>query len=251
MKIVSFNLRYQWMGDGANSFVHRAGFIYDKIRKEAPDVIAFQEMTKNALELLKRMLPEYAFYGSMRTANYDGEGLYTAVKKSAFEIVGGEIFWLSPTPHVAGSRFEKQSPCPRLCVMAEIRNGSDRSTYRVFNVHLDHVSDEARQLGLQCLFTFMDGYDQKHKLPTVLLGDFNAQPDSDTMKTCNARAQIVDVTKEITGTFHDFGKTENDKIDYVYLSRELEKRVESVCLWEDVHDGIYLSDHYPVCVQLK
>lgn len=239
------------MNDGINAFVHRAGFIYDKIRKESPDIIAFQEMKENFLELLKRMFPEYAFYGSMRTAKYDGEGLYTAVKKDTCEIVGGEIFWLSPTPYVAGSRFETQSNCPRVCVMAEIRNKSDNAIYRVVNVHLDHISDEARRLGLNCLFAFMDGCDQKHKLPTVLLGDFNATPDSDTMKACDAREKHVDVTKAIQGTFHEFGKREGDKIDYVYVSRELEERVDSVCLWDDVHDGVYLSDHYPVCMQLK
>ena len=39
IKIVSFNLRSQYTGDGINAFIHRAGMIYDKIKKEAPDTV--------------------------------------------------------------------------------------------------------------------------------------------------------------------------------------------------------------------
>ena len=44
MKITTFNIRCKFDTDGINSFVHRAGFIFHKIQKEKPDVIAFQEV---------------------------------------------------------------------------------------------------------------------------------------------------------------------------------------------------------------
>ena len=55
MKIVSFNLRCVWKGDGINAFIFRAGMIYDKIIREMPDVLAFQEMSVDHLKLLRRM----------------------------------------------------------------------------------------------------------------------------------------------------------------------------------------------------
>ena len=39
IKIVSFNLRSQYTGDGINAFVHRAGLIYEKIKQEKPDIV--------------------------------------------------------------------------------------------------------------------------------------------------------------------------------------------------------------------
>ena len=41
MKIVTFNLRSRYKGDGINSFVHRAVLLCDKIEEERPDIIAF------------------------------------------------------------------------------------------------------------------------------------------------------------------------------------------------------------------
>ena len=73
MKIVTWNLRCIWSGyDGIYSFVHRAGIIYDKIMMEMPDVIGFQEVTVDSLQLMKRMLPEYEFFGSFREENFIG-----------------------------------------------------------------------------------------------------------------------------------------------------------------------------------
>ena len=42
LKIVSYNLRSVWDGDGANAFPNRAGGILEKIREEKPDVIEGQ-----------------------------------------------------------------------------------------------------------------------------------------------------------------------------------------------------------------
>ena len=122
MKIVTWNLRCLWSGDGINAFLHRAGMIYEKIDREKPEIIAFQEVVAESLTFLRKIFPEYIFLGQMRSENYDGEGLYTAVRKDIFDVLGGETFWLSPTPYIAGSRFEKQSDCPRICVYTLVRH---------------------------------------------------------------------------------------------------------------------------------
>ena len=35
-KIVTFNIRNPWNTDGINSFMHRAGLVYDKVMTEMP-----------------------------------------------------------------------------------------------------------------------------------------------------------------------------------------------------------------------
>ena len=45
MRIVTYNLRCDVKSDGVNSFSSRKGLVLDKIDRELPDVIGFQEVT--------------------------------------------------------------------------------------------------------------------------------------------------------------------------------------------------------------
>ena len=253
MKIVTWNIRSKWDAqDGINECMHRAGFVYEKIMREKPDVIAFQEVTQPIYDCLVRLLPEYDFFGTLRNQDYSGEGLFTAVRKEKCALLGLDIFWLSPTPYTAGSCFEEQSGCPRICVMTKIRNKSTNEVIRVLNTHLDHMFEQARVNGLQCIFGYLDGYAKTDDLPIVLLGDFNAQKDSESIQSIARNTSLVEVTNAIETTYHQFGKkTENYKIDYVYVAPCLVGRTENVVCWTDERHGIYLSDHYPVCATLK
>ena len=250
MKVLSFNARCPWKDyDGINDFIHRAGFIYDKVRAEKPDVIAFQEIRNDSRELLIKMFPEYEFFGTFREENYSVEGLYTAIKKSDYVYMGCEFFWLSPTPYKIASKFPEQSGCSRICVMTTVRNLKTNEVFRFLNIHLDHIPGPAQINGLKCVFEFMDEYDKKNKLPTILMGDFNVRPDSETYRFAKAKEGYFDATSAIDVTFHGFGK-EAVKYDYIFLSDDLKARVGEVTTWTDCHEGIYLSDHYPVCLEI-
>ena len=251
-KIVTFNLRNSYINDidGINGFSHRAGMIYDKITEEKPDVIAFQEVIPPILNLLKKLLPEYMFLGHYRNDDYSGEGVFTAIKSDTFDLIGLEVIWLSPTPYTAGSRFSDQSDCPRTCVMTHVRNKNTGEMMRIYNVHLDHISNSARELGMSAVFKFVNEQNEKLSLPYVILGDLNATPDSGVIKMCNNTEGIFESTSQIPYTFHNYGKKE-EKIDYIFLSDNFKNRVSDCIAWTEEYDGIFLSDHFPVCVTIK
>ena len=250
MKIVSYNARCVWKGDGVNGFMHRAGMIWDKVRKEKPDVIAFQEVVSPLKECLETILPEYLLLGHFRNADYGGEGVFTAIRRDTWDLHGLETFWMSPTPYVPGSRYPGQSTCPRICAVTLIRNRFTGELLRIYNFHLDHISDAARVDGMQCVLDRMEEFDRKGEFESVLLGDFNAEPDSGALKLCDTyeRRTLVDVTAEIPATFHGYGKCAV-KIDYLIATKALADRKTSACVWDDTDNGIFLSDHYPVCVE--
>ena len=250
IKIVTWNIRYATDGDGINSFTNRSGMIREKIRAELPDIIAFQEVTDQSRAPLEEMLPEYYFLGMMRSHNFDNEGLYVAARKDSFEVIGLESVWLSPTPYKAGSRYPDQSHYPRICTMTYLRHRKTNLRMRVFDLHLDHISEEARVLGTEAALKFVRSYDEKEALPTVILGDFNATPNSDAISLMNAQPDLCDVTADIPFTFHNYGRVQ-EKIDYIFLSRSLADKVTDVAAWTDERSGIYLSDHYPVCATLE
>ena len=251
IKIVTFNLRSQYLGDGINAFVHRAGMIYDKIKQQQPDIVAFQEVIEPHYDLLPKLMPEYTFLGQFREANYRGEGVFTAIRTADWMPTFYDVFWISPTPHVPATRFEDQSHCPRICVVTALRHKQSGKIVRVCNIHLDHLGESARVKGIRCVLDKIEEYERELSMPTVLLGDFNAEPGSETIRMTDASdtPALYDVTGAFEGTFHDYGKVTGCKIDYIYVTETLKNAVGDVKIWDDEHCGIYLSDHYPICAE--
>ena len=255
LKVVTFNIRSVYLGqDGINSFLFRSGMILEKIREQSPDLICFQEVTDSIRAFLENHLSGYDLYGHGRNADLRGEGVTIAVRQGAFALVSFNSFWLSPTPFVPGSRYENQSKCPRICPVAVFLSKENGKLLRVVGVHLDHVSDEARILGNKQILAYLAEESKTHPVDaTVVLGDFNARPNSDTMKNFDANTvyPLVEVTKDSGPTFHWFGRLEAEgpdplrKIDYIYLDPKSAESARDLVLWKDTHEGIYLSDHYP------
>ncbi len=254
IKILTFNVRCDWNGDGINSFVYRSGFICDRISEYKPDVIMFQEVNGNLfLDILKKMLPEFEFFGQFRNDDFTGEGLYTAVRRDRLQALAFESFWISPTPYVPGSRYENQSNCPRVCVVLKLRDIKSGEIFRTFNVHLDYISEEVRISGIKCVLEKAREYAQKHYVPFIIAGDFNAEPSEEAIKICHEYKPtgLFEATKDIKETFHDFGRRKpGSKIDYIFVTPSIRKNIIDVYAWKDENDGIYLSDHYPICMEL-
>ena len=83
IKVMSCNLRYRTEKDGANCFDYRFPKLLAMIRKEAPDVIGFQEATDEMRKALTDGLTDYVLLGHGREKNYMGEGTPIAYRKSA------------------------------------------------------------------------------------------------------------------------------------------------------------------------
>ena len=250
LKVVTYNMRYDCQADGPNNFEYRKPYMIKKIKEKAPDVIGFQEMLPHMKSWFEVTFPEYHLVGCGREKDYTDEHNAIAYKKERFELLGLETFWLSPTPYVPGSRFEEQSICPRVCTMVLLKPQESREPIRIYNTHLDHEGEKARVLGIRMVLERMQQDNHKLPLPSVLMGDFNATPESQTIHILAQESQLNDVTQILPYTFHDFGRLqEKIKIDYIYASPHW--TCHQVEAWDDVEEGIYLSDHYPVQVDLK
>ena len=250
LKICSYNLRYEERGDGKNMFSYRSMYIRDAIRRESPDIIGFQEVLPHMQNWLRDTFPEYITVGCGRGSNYQGESNPVLFKKDKFAFLGFDVFWLSPTPFIPGSRYEEQSDCPRICTVITLNPVGKVKPFRVYNTHLDHVSDEARKQGIRAILARMDEDDKRMLLPNLLLGDLNAEPDSDTIRfinECESR-KFTELTAELDGSFHAYGKCFK-KIDFIFASGNINGF--GAKLWDECHDGVYLSDHYPVCAEFE
>ena len=255
MKIVSFNIRCPWVDDGINSLPHRLGAILCKLDQEKPDVVCFQEVIEPTANFFRAHAPEYTVVYIGRNKNYSGEGLMTLLRKDTVELLATDFFWLSPTPYVPASRFEEQSVCPRVTQALLLRIIGEKTPFWVYNNHLDHISDRARILGIQQVMARVTEDQQRCAAPVFVLGDFNAKPESETIRFCDTYEafSVVNVTKNLGTTFHAFGKHTNDtghQIDYIYTDKETASKPYTLEKWTDEQDGVYLSDHYPICLTI-
>lgn len=250
MKITTFNIRCDFGTDGINNFENRKSLILERIQKENPDIIGFQEVIAPVMKWLRQNLTEYTVVGCGRGEQFDGEHMVLACRRDIVNVMALHTFWLSPTPEVPGSRFEQQSICPRNCCAAMVSIEGMDSPIRVYATHLDHEGEEARRLGLQQVLKQIAEDNRNIKLPVLLLGDFNAEPDAPEMAALKDCGDMTDATANSGITYHGFNSPKDFvKIDYIYMSPEF--TCTEMHPWTGDVNGVYLSDHYPVSATLE
>ena len=256
IKVCTFNLRVVAEVDGINIFHNRTGRISDTIKSEAPDIIGFQE----ASAVMKKWLGDelsplgYIVVGCGRGKDYRGEATCIAFKRDDFELIDLETRWLSATPLIPGSRYAAdQSGCPRIYTVATLKHKDSDEIFIFLNTHLDHKGSEARKLGALDVVRYLS----EQKLPVIITGDMNAYPGTPEIEAFTAYElngrPVIDATASLGGTFHGFGRytPENaKKIDYIFtdLPCDISKSYVVIDLPED---GIYISDHNPVCAFIE
>ena len=255
LKLVTFNIRFPWNGDGTNSLCSRLGLILDKISEQKPDIICFQEATEKNMKVISKCLaPAYTVHLNQRESGYTGEGLAVAFRKERVSLYGLEIFWLSETPYTVASRFEGQSQHSRICQRLLFKDEKIGKVFRIYNLHLEDVSEEVRYLHMQVVMKRVMEDEKQNDLPFFIMGDLNATPDEKAMKYCLTENDfgICDLTSEIPGSFHNYGRrTPEIKIDYIIADKITADKPHSVEAWTDCVNGIYLSDHYPIALDIE
>lgn len=246
MKIVTFNIRCDYEQDEDNSFCFRKPLILKKIRSEQPDIICFQEVLPHVAAWLKAELKDYYVIGCGRSERLLDEQVPVAFRKETINLISMETFWLSPAPEIPGSRYKEQSSCPRVCTEVLLEDQKEGRIIRLFNVHLDHLGTEARKLGLSQILKKAEQARLFPDAPAILAGDFNAEQDSREMKLMEEYPSYTNAAAGIGVTYHGFKpEDEPESIDYIFYQSPL--HCERIGKWEDQDQGVWLSDHYPIC----
>lgn len=249
-KICTYNLRMDTPEDGKNAFSQRKAFIAERFPLYGADVVGFQEVLPHMRRWLEETLTDYQVVGTGRGATLEDEHNVIAYRRDRFLLVALDTFWLSDTPYVPGSRFAcDQSPCPRICTCAVLATRDTRQLLRVYNTHLDHEGAGARTQGMACILCRIAADDSRYPgAPVVLMGDFNAEPEEAACRMAGEFAacgrRLEDMTREIPATYHDYHRSQPIKIDYIFTSADWDKSATRALT--DCHEGVYLSDHYPV-----
>ena len=249
-KFVTFNLRCDRNQDGENCFVYRQPLILKVIGEEQPELLCFQEVLPHMAAWLKQNLKDYYVIGCGRGEKMDGEQMSVAFRREKYSLMEMRTFWLSETPFQPGSRYPGQSSCPRTCTEALLMETETARVLRVLDTHLDHVGVEARRKGLAQILRHLENVTLFPDAPVILAGDFNAAPGSPEMAVIRDRTDFRDVTEGIGITYHGYMRADPpESIDYIFVRGPLD--CFKVRKWEHVENGVFLSDHFPVCAELE
>ncbi len=252
---MSFNIRNMRSQDGENGWERRREMVCGLIRRHSPDILATQEAYFPQIEAMRQALPEYTVLGVGRDdGRAEGETCALFVRGSQWQIGASGTFWFSETPDVPGSRHWTRHHA-RICTWA-ILIGEAGQTCAVYNVHMDHESQDARERSVRLLHDRFrhDATDT----PTLVMGDFNMTEDNPAMRSLLAAdtPRLTDTFRALhpalpgQGTFHDFvGNTDGDKIDYI-LATEAFQAIETRILHDNIN-GRYPSDHFPLLACLR
>ena len=90
----------------------------------------------------------YEIVGRGRLAEGKSEGVYIIYNAKRFDCTASDTFQLSETPEVCGSS-SWNSAYPRTCAWVQLKDRESGKEFRLYNTHLDHVSELARKKGME------------------------------------------------------------------------------------------------------
>jgi len=254
LKIMTYNIRLDIASDGENAWPKRKDFFTSQIQFYSPDIFGVQEATPNQVTDIASALPEYNKFGIGREGEGKGEACTIYYKKQRFQPQQSNTFWLSKTPNVISKGWD--AAYNRVCTYALFKDLKTKKSFWVFNVHLDHVGNEARVKGVELVLDKMKEVNLK-KYPVFLMGDFNSEPDTPQIA---AVKKVMDDTKEVSkekpfgpsGTFNDFKHDQPVTLllDYIFISKNSVLKIQKHAVLSDSKDLKYPSDHLPVLIEI-
>lgn len=255
MKILTCNIRCYGARDGDNAWDRRRDFCIEVMRRRQPDLICLQECWQEQHADLTAALPEFDAYGMIDEPL--GRHPMNAVffRRDRFGLVSQGGYWLSQTPHVAGSSAW-DSACVRLANWLRLEETATGREFRVVNTHLDHVSQSAREQQARLIVEDAAAYPDAY--PQLLTGDMNCDAANPALEVFR-RGGWRDTYAQMHGdedpghTFHGFRGPDFDsqigKMDWV-LARGVVV-VEDAEVIRDADDGRFPSDHYFVGADVR
>ena len=247
--LISCNVRCMSLLElGKRSWFYRADLLLSDVEAASPDIIGFQEVTKWQYGYLMDCLKGFDSIIEYRDQSLATEGCPIFFRTSRYALVEQGSFWLSETPEVMSKDWD--SECYRICSYVILSEKESGKQFAVFNTHLDHVSDQARINGINVV---LEKIEQFGGLPSVIMGDFNAEEGSRTY--LSATEYFLDAAYEAgddiySATYQNWGaRGSRRRIDYFMVS-PTGLTVQDYCVLSVEHDGVYASDHNPIVMKI-
>jgi endonuclease/exonuclease/phosphatase family metal-dependent hydrolase len=253
--VMTYNVRSASRGSPV-AWDLRRPLMRECLRQYSPDVIGTQEAYFQQLKDLIEDFPEYAWIGQCRDGGSSGEFTAVFYRKSRFEPLAFDHFWLSDTPETIGSKTWGSQLPPRMVTWVRVLDRQTKREFYVFTTHVDG-NKQAQEKSVRLIRQRVAALEPV--LPVLLTGDFNAVPGKDKAYDllvgdeffADSWTRARERRGEGFSTFNGF-KTlvKNERrIDWI-LARGV-VTVEAAETVTFAREGKFPSDHLPVVAWLR
>lgn len=175
LRMMSFNIRCDvavTLPGQADYWPERAPALQAVLAEELPDVLGIQEGLEHQLAVIGEALPErYRMIGHGREGGSRGEHSCIFYDSNRLRLRTWDQFWLSDTPEVVGSATWGND-VTRIATWGRFEDSCTGRELMVVNTHFDHESENAQLRSAEAIIDHTASFEPG--LPTVLMGDFNA-----------------------------------------------------------------------------
>ncbi|MEE2523649.1 endonuclease/exonuclease/phosphatase family protein [Pseudarthrobacter sp. J75] len=255
LHIMSFNIRLDrtaTLPGQADYWPERCPALTELLACEAPTAVGVQEAMFHQLTAISDALPgHYRYIGQGREGGTDGE--YSAIFYDALrlEVIEWDQFWLSDTPHLAGSATWGNT-VTRIVTWGRFLDMSTGKELILVNTHFDHESENARLRSAEAIMELMEGFSPR--LPTILTGDFNAPAAASGAYDALVGSGVFDdawdaAAQKLTPAYGTFPNYKDPvpggmRIDWILATPDVDVRQAAINTF--TLEGRYPSDHAPV-----
>lgn len=262
LHVMTFNIRRRFSRvrpGNPDRWVTRKELVRRILAAEQPTLLGVQEALTDQVEFVADALgPHYRWVGRGRNPSGSGEHCAIFYDSRRLELTGWQQLALSATPDLPGSRTWGNMT-RRVVVSAAFTDLATGARLVAFNTHLDHLSWRSRLESAQLILKLaQDARDAQPGTAIVVIGDFNAGPDSAFYRRLTADGVLRDAweaaAEQLTpqwGTFSNYlGRRPGGKrIDLILLGQGVE--AVSTGINAVRFDGMPASDHEPVQAVLR
>ncbi len=253
LKVLTYNIRYANPGDLPNTWPERKDKVFAAISEASPDIFGLQEALKSQVDDTENAFPGFTRIGAGRDDGKEA-GEYSPIffNTEKYSLLKSGVFWLSQTPTVAGSRGW-DAACNRIVTWVHLKDIRSGEGFFVFCTHFDHMGEIARHNSALMVLQAVDSL--AGETPAVLIGDFNATPDSEPYQIITDKSNpkhlieartVCENNKgpEYTYTGFKIGAIPGARIDYIFVKSKM--KVVSYTVNSENNGEYYPSDHLPV-----
>ena len=252
--IISYNIRYDNNWDIENSWEIRRSNIIQILIKYSPSIIGIQEGLLNQVQYINNSLINYDYVGVGRDDGKEkGEFCAIYFDTTRYVLLKNSTFWLSETPETISVGWD--AALERICTYGLFKDRITKKEFWVFNTHFDHMGIIAREKSSGLILKRIKKINRQ-SLPVILMGDFNAIPNSPPVE--EILTELSDALQISTEKLHGPGGTFNGfnedlpiekRIDYIFTKNL--KVLSYTHVNDRLENNRHISDHLPVMIKIK
>ncbi len=241
MKVMSFNVRHSIIEDMFGFWRFRYKKILDFIKKEEPDVLGLQELSRKGRRYLKRHLKDYNVFGDRRHSIILTEEYNSIFIKKKYKVTDCKTYSLSNDINKLGTK-SKNDKFPRISVLLHLNLGKYK--LMIVNTHIDNSNTDNKKRLLDIYNKIIDD-NLKEKEYIILLGDYNM-----TVRNHN----LIEFSKKYIDPFKDYNvgtfpsRPDMMALDHIYLDKRLKYKNDNI--YVDSNARGFISDHNPISCEI-